>query len=46
MYQLIAQLNKIFLPSLTQRRVDITKAKKWQKALLAYRYIITIKSLK
>jgi len=46
MYKLIAKLNKLLLPSLTKSGLDVTKAKKWQKALLAYRYYITIKSLK
>ncbi|CAM4158339.1 SsrA-binding protein [Flavobacterium jumunjinense] len=45
MYKFIAKLNKLVLPSFTKQRLDITKAKKWQKALLAYRYYITIKSL-
>ena len=46
MYKFLAKLNKLILPSLTKSGLDITKAKKWQKALLAYRYFITIKSLK
>jgi hypothetical protein len=46
MYKLLAKLNKLLLPSFTKRGLDITKAKKWQKALLAYRYFITMKSLK
>ncbi|WP_445722289.1 SsrA-binding protein [Flavobacterium sp.] len=45
MYKFLAKLNKLVLPSFTKQRLDITKAKKWQKALLAYRYYITIKSL-
>lgn len=45
MYKLLAKLNKLLLPSLTKSGLDITKAKKWQKALLAYRYFITVKSL-
>jgi len=45
MYKLLAKLNKLILPSLTKSGLDITKAKKWQKALLAYRYFITTKSL-
>jgi hypothetical protein len=45
MYKLLAKLNKLILPSLTKSGLDISKAKGWQKALLAYRYIITIKSL-
>tara|TARA_R110000850_G_scaffold274635_1_gene412421 strand:+ start:55596 stop:55817 length:222 start_codon:yes stop_codon:yes gene_type:complete len=46
MYKFLAKLNKLILPSLTKSGLDITKAKGWQKALLAYRYFITIKSLK
>lgn len=45
MYKLLAKLNKLLLPSLTKSGLDITKAKKWQKALLAYRYFVTVKSL-
>jgi hypothetical protein len=45
MYKLLAKLNKLVLPSLTKRGIDVIKAKKWQKALLAYRYFVTIKSL-
>lgn len=46
MYKLLAKLNKLVLPSLTKSGLDITKAKKWHKILLAYRYFVTIKSLK
>jgi hypothetical protein len=45
MYKFLAKLNKLILPSFTKQRLDITKAKKWQKALLAYRYYVTIRSL-
>lgn len=45
MYKFLAKLNKILLPSFTKQGLDIAKAKKWQKALLAYRYFITTKSL-
>ncbi|VXB03348.1 SsrA-binding protein [Flavobacterium sp. 9AF] len=45
MYKFLAKLNKIILPSFTKQKLDVTKAKKWQKAILAYRYYITIKSL-
>lgn len=46
MYKLLAKLNKLVLPSLTKSGLDITKAKKWHKILLAYRYFVTVKSLK
>lgn len=45
MYKILAQLNKIILPSLTKQRVDIAKAKKWQLALIGYRYFVTKKAL-
>lgn len=45
MYKFLAKLNKLLLPSFTKQGLDIAKAKKWQKALLAYRYFITTKSL-
>lgn len=46
MFKILAKINKIILPSFTKQRLDISKAKKWQKAILAYRYFVTIKSLK
>ena len=45
MYKLLAKLNKIILPSFTKQGLDPIKAKKWQKAIIAYRYFITVKSL-
>ena len=46
MYKTLAKLNKLFLPSFTKQGLDLIKAKKWQKAIIAYRYFVTIKSLK
>lgn len=43
---LLAKINKAVLPSLSKRRVDLAKAKKWQIALIGYRYYITRKALK
>jgi hypothetical protein len=45
MYKTIAQINKIILPSFTKKQLDPTKAKKWQLAILAYRYYITTRAL-
>jgi hypothetical protein len=45
MYKLLAKINKILLPSFTKQGLDPIKAKKWQKAIIAYRYYVTIKSL-
>jgi hypothetical protein len=46
MFRLLAWLNKLLLPSFTKRRLDITKAKKWQMALVGWRYFVTIRALK
>lgn len=45
MYKIIAKLNKVLLPSLTKQGLDITKAKKWQLALIGYRYFVTKRAL-
>ncbi|CAM3962341.1 SsrA-binding protein [Flavobacterium cucumis] len=45
MYKTLAKVNKFLLPSFTKQGLDIAKAKKWQKMIIAYRYYITIKSL-
>ena len=46
MYKLLAKLNKAILPSFTKQGLDIIRAKKWQKAIIAYRYWVTVNSLK
>ncbi len=42
-FKILARINKIILPSLAKK--DLTKLKKWEKAIVAYRYIITKNSL-
>ena len=39
-FQILAKLNKLFLPRYSKR--DITKLSKIDKALVAYRYWVTI----
>jgi len=46
MYKIVAKLNKLLLPSFTKQGLDIAKAKKWQKAIIAWRYYVTIRSVK
>ena len=46
MYKLLAKLNKALLPSFTTQGLDPIKAKNWQKAIIAYRYWVTVNSLK
>jgi hypothetical protein len=45
MYKILAKINKLILPSFTKQRLDLTKAKKWQMALIGYRYYVTSRAL-
>jgi hypothetical protein len=45
MYLILAKLNKALLPSLTKKKLDLAKAKKWQLALIGWRYYVTIRAL-
>jgi hypothetical protein len=41
MFKILAKINKALLPSFTKQGLDISKAKKWQMALIGYRYYVT-----
>jgi len=45
MFKILAKINKLILPSFTKQRLDISKAKKWQMAIIGYRYYVTIRAL-
>ncbi|CAM2942079.1 hypothetical protein SAMN05444143_11224 [Flavobacterium succinicans] len=45
MYKVLAKINKIILPSFTKQGLDLSKAKKWQMAIIGYRYYVTKKAL-
>jgi hypothetical protein len=45
MYKLLAQLNKLLLPSFTKQQLDLAKAKKWQMAIIGWRYYVTTRAL-
>ena len=45
MFKLLAKINKLLLPSFTKRNLDMGKAKKWQIALIAWRYYVTKRAL-
>jgi len=45
MFKILAQINKLLLPSFTKNGLDITKAKKWQMAIIGYRYYVTTRAL-
>ena len=38
-------LYKLLLPSFTKQQLDITKAKKWQLAIIGWRYYVTKRAL-
>jgi hypothetical protein len=45
LFKILAKTNKVLLPSLSKKRVDLGNAKKWQLALVGYRYWVTINAL-
>lgn len=45
LFKLLAKINKAVLPSFTKRRLDMAKAKKWQMAIIGWRYFVTKNSL-
>jgi hypothetical protein len=45
MFKLLAKINKTLLPNYTKQELDLSKATKLQKALIAYKYWVTINSL-
>lgn len=45
MFKILAQINKLILPSFTKKRLDLGKAKKWHMVLIGYRYYVTTRAL-
>ena len=45
MFQYLAKLNKLLLPSFSKKQLDLAKAKKWQMAIIGWRYFITTRAL-
>lgn len=45
MFKILAKLNKLLLPSFTKQQLDLAKAKKWQMAIIGWRYYVTTKAL-
>ena len=46
MYKFLAKMNKLFLPSFTKQQLDLSKATKFQMAIIGWRYFITKQVLK
>jgi hypothetical protein len=45
LFKTLARINKLVLPSLTKKRVDLSKATKLQMALFGWRLYVTKKAL-
>ena len=45
LYKILAKINKLLLPSFSKNQLDIAKAKKWQLALIGWRYYVTKRAL-
>jgi hypothetical protein len=45
MYKITAKINKVLLPSFSKQRLDLAKAKKWQLAIIGFRFFVTKKAL-
>ena len=45
MFKILARINKLILPSFTKQGLDLAKAKKWQLAIIGYRYLVTSRAL-
>jgi hypothetical protein len=43
LFRMLAWLNKMILPRMSQK--DLYKLKKWEKAIVAYRYWVTVNAL-
>ncbi|MCQ0111173.1 SsrA-binding protein [Zhouia amylolytica] len=44
-FKALAKLNKVLLPSFTKQRLDVSKAKKWQLAIIGWRAYVTKNAL-
>jgi len=45
MFKLLAKLNKWLLPSYTKEHLDLSRATKLQKAIIAWKYFVTTRAL-
>jgi len=45
LFSLLARINNILLPSFSKRGLDLADAKKWQLAIIGWRYFVLKKVL-
>jgi hypothetical protein len=44
-FQILARINKTLLPSFSKKQLDLSRASKWQLALIGWRYYVTTRAL-
>lgn len=44
-FKLLAKVNKLLFPSFAKKHLDMANAKKWQLAIIGWRYFVTKNSL-
>jgi len=44
-FKIIAKFNRMVFPSFGKKQIDMSKAKKWQMAIIGWRYFVTKNSL-
>ncbi|WP_026718559.1 hypothetical protein [Flavobacterium antarcticum] len=45
MFKILAKINKVLLPNYTKEQLDLGKATKLQKAIIAWKYFVTTRAL-
>jgi hypothetical protein len=45
MFKFLAKLNKWLLPNYTKQRLDLSRASKFQKAIIAWKYYVTTRAI-
>ena len=45
LFKILARVNKVIFPSFTKRRLDLSKASKWQIMIFGYRLWVTKNAL-
>jgi len=45
MFKILAKINKLLLPSFTKKELDLSKASKWQLAIIGWRFYVTSRAL-
>lgn len=44
-FRILAKLNKVLLPSYSKKRLDLSRASKFQLAIIGWRYYVTTNAL-